>query len=418
MQGPEEDGPNAVADFLEADGLASQQVRDEDLPVYPAEGGVVGDLADLEMRWIGEGLRVAWKGPEGGDVKRGRPLLLESLVGALEVEGLPKGIERPLLSPEARLGRKGGVFLQGAVHALVAAILLRLAGLDELRGDPEGDPPDGETGETAQGVGGEGSSVVGADPVGEAVLAEEVLETAACQLGIDALETAALEEETRVGILDGERVAECPVAGPELAFEVGGPGGVGDVHGVGGRPGMGAPPPRFPRGDEVVLDEDAMDGINGGWGVELVLKDALDLGSPPAVAATNLEDPRHNGFGSEVRAGVRPVGAIFQPSESLLLVAFNPLVTGAPGDPVASAELGEGEEGAFGFQDETGAFSRHGSSLPRHGQLLSQGSHQCSVTVYHQPVINWIPSTQNVPYRAPNCRLAEDAELGRFLSGS
>jgi hypothetical protein len=372
MNGPEEDGPDAVSDLLETDGLAPEQMRDEDLLVSPAQGGVVGDLADLEMRWVGDGSWVAGEGPEGRDVEGGRPLLLESLVRALEVEGLPKGIERPLLGAKSRPGRESGVFLQGAVHALVPAILLRFAGLGELGGNAERDPPDGQTGETTQSIGGKGSSVVGADPVREAVFAEEMLEAAACELRIDALEAAALEEKSGVGILDGEGIAEGPIAGPELAFEVGGPGGIGRIHGIGRRPGMGATPTRLAGGDEVVLNQDAMDGIDGGCDFELILQDAPDLRRSPAVAAANLKDALDYGLGGQVRAGVRPVGAILEPGEALLLIALDPFVTRGARDAIAAAELGEGKEGAFGFQHETGAFSGHCSSLPRHGQLLSQ----------------------------------------------
>ena len=109
------------------------------------------------------------------------------------------------------------------------------------------------------------------------VSTEEMLEAAAGELRIDALEATALEEESGVGILDGEGVAERTVAGPELALEVGGPGRIGRIHGIGRRPGMGATAARLSGGDEVVLDAEAMDGVDGRWGVELVAKNALDL---------------------------------------------------------------------------------------------------------------------------------------------
>jgi hypothetical protein len=61
-------------------------------------------------------------------------------VRAFGVELVHEGIELCLLLQRAR--RAGGLFLQGQVHALVAAVLLRMAGLDALDGDAQPQPPD------------------------------------------------------------------------------------------------------------------------------------------------------------------------------------------------------------------------------------------------------------------------------------
>ena len=114
----------------------------------------------------------------------------------------------------------------------MTAILLGFAGLDELVSDAELDPPDGEAGKAAEGRGrGKGMAVIGADPLGESVVAEEEVEASAGLEGVETLEGTALEEESGVSILDGEGVAEGAVAGPEFALEIGGPGGIGGVHG-------------------------------------------------------------------------------------------------------------------------------------------------------------------------------------------
>jgi hypothetical protein len=120
-----------------------------------------------------------------------------------------------------------GVLLEVSVHAFVPGVLLGLTGLDELGSDAEPDPPDGELGEASEGGGGEGMTVVGADALGEAELAEEVAEAANGGLKIEAEHAAALEEEAGVAVLNGERKAEATVAGAKLALEVGAPGGVG-----------------------------------------------------------------------------------------------------------------------------------------------------------------------------------------------
>jgi hypothetical protein len=60
----------------------------------------------------------------------------------LVVVALDEVIELGLLLQEVFGGRLGGLQLQGQVHALVAAVLLRIAGLDPLDFDTEPEPPD------------------------------------------------------------------------------------------------------------------------------------------------------------------------------------------------------------------------------------------------------------------------------------
>lgn len=68
----EVDGPDAVADLLEADSLATEQVRHEDLAALPADRGILGDETDLEVRRIRERPRRRRKGPGRGSVPTGR----------------------------------------------------------------------------------------------------------------------------------------------------------------------------------------------------------------------------------------------------------------------------------------------------------------------------------------------------------
>lgn len=96
----------------------------------------------------------------------------------LVVVGLAEGIEATLLGAQIRLRRSGGLGLQGLVHALVCAVLLGLAGVDQFAADAETDPPDGQPGEPAQGIRGEGHAVVGSDAFGQSVRLEETPEGA------------------------------------------------------------------------------------------------------------------------------------------------------------------------------------------------------------------------------------------------
>jgi hypothetical protein len=90
-------------------------------------------------------------------------------VGPLFVEGMPEGMEAPLLSAAGRRGGPSRLGLQVAVHALVAPVLMRAGGLDELGANAELEPPDAELGEAAEGTGGKGLAIIGADALGEPV---------------------------------------------------------------------------------------------------------------------------------------------------------------------------------------------------------------------------------------------------------
>ena len=101
----------------------------------------------------------------------------EGLVRTFGVEFLDEVVEAGLLPQAVHPGRAGCLALERKVHALVTAVLPRLAGLDALDGDAEAQPPDRQLGEVEQGIGaGEGDAVVGADGGGQAALGEQVLE--------------------------------------------------------------------------------------------------------------------------------------------------------------------------------------------------------------------------------------------------
>ena len=72
--------------------------------------------------------------------------------------------------------RLGGFLLQGQMHPLVAAVLLRMPGLDALDGDAQAQPPYRELAQAEQGLRtGERHVVIGADCVGQAELVEDAL---------------------------------------------------------------------------------------------------------------------------------------------------------------------------------------------------------------------------------------------------
>ena len=77
--------------------------------------------------------------------------------------------------------------------------------------------PDAELREAAEGARGEGLAIVGADPLGEPVGAEEPLEDLLGGLEQRALEPLTGQEIAGVGVLDRERIAVAAVPEAELA---------------------------------------------------------------------------------------------------------------------------------------------------------------------------------------------------------
>ena len=207
---------------------------------------------------------------------------------------LPERVEPDLLLVVVCGGRPGGLGLQGPMHSLVAAVLLRMGRLDQLGEDPEPDPPDGEPRETPDGGGREGGSVVGADPSGQSVLAEEALEDGLCELVSRREEPADVEQVTREPIRDGKGVAVDAVPGLKVALVVGGPDLVGRGDGRGGAPRVVKSPSLPCRGHEAVPLEDVADG--GAWRQgrlrELLGEEPQQLlGSPVRVVPPGVQDP-------------------------------------------------------------------------------------------------------------------------------
>ena len=78
---------------------------------------------------------------------------MQSFMRTLLVEDVHELVEAGLLLEEVGGGRFRGLFFQGEMHAFVAAILLRMAGLDTLNANAEAKPPDGKFAEVEQSMG-------------------------------------------------------------------------------------------------------------------------------------------------------------------------------------------------------------------------------------------------------------------------
>src|SRR5690606_16707645 len=132
--------PDMVVGLLDADGLAGEDLAEIDLAPLVADATAGGDGDGFVVEGVvelGQAIIGAWRGP----VALGQTGHREGLMRALGVVDVDEVVEPALLLEEVRSGRFGGLQLEGEVHTLVTAILLRIARLDAFDGDAEPQPP-------------------------------------------------------------------------------------------------------------------------------------------------------------------------------------------------------------------------------------------------------------------------------------
>jgi len=121
------------------------------------------------LSWNGYcGLGDALVGLAGSGINFDRALHLQGFVRAFGIELHLEGVELSLLLQEVGAGGSGGFFLQRQVHALMAAVLLRVTGLYALNADAQSQPPDRQTREVEKTVGrSERHAVIGTNRLGQ-----------------------------------------------------------------------------------------------------------------------------------------------------------------------------------------------------------------------------------------------------------
>jgi hypothetical protein len=149
--------------FFDADGLAGEDRAEVNLFVPQTDAAAISDDNDLVVKGIidsGQSL----VGAGGRLIDLGRALHVQGLVRTFVVEDFDKVVEPGLLLKEVCSGGLGGFFLQGQMHALMAAVLLGMARPDPFNANTQPEPPDREFAQVEQGVGGsERNAVITAD---------------------------------------------------------------------------------------------------------------------------------------------------------------------------------------------------------------------------------------------------------------
>src|ERR1051325_7121099 len=203
-------------------------------------------------------------GPGRGGVDLSGTFHFERLVGPFGIELVDEAIELGLLLKEVGAGGTGGLLLEGEVHALMAAVPLRVAWVNAVDADAQAQPPDGELGEMKQATaGGEGHAVVGADGAGQAAFLKEALKGSEGGLFGVGLHGLAEQEKTGGVVGDGERVTVAFVGKHELTLVISAPEIIGaETLGKRGTGGAGSAADGV--SDEAVAIEDGVDGTAGG----------------------------------------------------------------------------------------------------------------------------------------------------------
>ena len=238
------DPPFAILRLFDRHRLADQRLADEDQVAGPFDHAVRAHpphRAIVRIVGLAQGSRI---GPVGGAIDRSRRGEVQGLVRPLVIIYDAETVEAQLLLGQRRRRRVGGFRLQGAVHALVAAVLLRLAGIDPFGTHAELDPPLRKLRQPARAGRGERRPVVRADRKRQPELAERRVEHRSHVLSVRPRHRLAAQKITAHRVADRQRIATLLVSGLKPALEVGAPHRVGPVRRQEGRRRRRTPPPR------------------------------------------------------------------------------------------------------------------------------------------------------------------------------
>src|ERR1700751_1647629 len=332
-----------------------------------------------------EGVAIVQRGGEVGQaevgsrtrrIDFGRTLHGKRLVWPFGVEFPDKVVETGLLLQAVHSGRSGCLFLQREMHALVAAVLLRVARPDALDGDAEAEPPHREFGEIEEAVRtGERHAIVGPDRLGQAALLEELLEGGDGEVFAGRFKGFAEQQKARGVVSDSQRKAVAAIAELELALEIGAPELV--WRGAGRERRAGRPVPRPPRDfDQAVPVEHGVDralGRNADVAVQSADQTLADLTrTPMGFLALRHDDQVLDLLRQLVGVANRPARTVGQGLETVFLVALEDLVAGLARNAKRATDLAH----RFAVQqlsDKPQALVHYRTLLPRHPRLPHKG---------------------------------------------
>src|SRR6266480_662863 len=227
------------------------------------------------------------------------------------------------------------------MHAFMAAILLRMAGLDSFNANPQPEPPDCQLAQVEQGMrGSEGHAVIAADVGGQAALLKKPLKHSKSVVFAGRRESFAGKQKTAGVIGDGQRVAVVMIAEQEFSLVVGAPQLVGLLpQRQSGS--LCTTTPATAAFDQTVAIQHRMDGAlgrnrNAGEPADQAL---ANLPSTPAgVLALHVQNIVLHLEGKLVSVTIGATTPIGQSLHSAVLVAIEDFVAGLARDPELPAK--------------------------------------------------------------------------------
>ena len=390
--------------FFDAHGLTGEDRAEVNLFAAQTDAPAVGDHDGFVVEGIvdvGQALVEA----RGRLIDLGRALHVQGFVRPFVVKDFGEFIEAGLLLQEVCGRGLGGFFLQGEMHAFVAAILLRMAGLDAFDTDSQPEPPDGELAQMEQRLGGsKRHTVIAADVGGQAALSKKPLKHSECVLFSGGGKSLTGEQKPAGVIGDRERIAILTIAEQEFAFVVGAPQLVGTLpHRQSRSLGTTAQPAAAL--DQAVAIQQGMDRAFGGDGnAGEPAHEALAefARTPSGVLALHIQDEVLHLEGKLIAVAIGATASVGQTLKATMLVAVEDLVAGLAGDPELSAELGHGLA-IEAASNELQSFVHHRTLLPRHHSLPIE-ERKC------YPCVRYVLS--------PMCQAAQPAQTLREFAAS
>src|SRR5258708_2176781 len=382
IEAAEEDwsGVDAVETIIgldDSDRLTDERLTEEDAAAKPFDLAVAAYPSHFMIGRI-----VGLTQPAG--IGAGRRLIVvcrcfeaKCLVRALLVEDPPELVETTLLSALIGCRRIGCLLLQRPVHSLMTAVLLRLTRLDPLRLHTGLDQLHREPAETAGGRRRKGRTVVGADHLRQADLAECRLQHRPDVLAIGLIDCLQPQNIATGEIAHSERIAAPTVLGQEPTFEVDTPDLVRQLcQGQRQKLRRTIAAPSSPPHQTMPIKHLGNRAARRPLLLSTVpLKPPLELlGTPCRMLCLQHKDRQLALFIDGIGMMMRRSAPVLEPRRTFRPVAINVFVAGLPAHSVTPTEVSHTQLPRQPFTDKLHSFVHLIGLFPSHRRLPRDGS--------------------------------------------
>src|ERR1700722_824331 len=328
-------------EFGDANQFADQRLGDEYALAFPHDLARAAHAPDLVIGIVAMLLDAIRHLPLRWRVDLVRRSLAERFMRPLFVVVSAEGVEAPLLLGRIRGRRARGLGLEGAMHALMAAILLRRGWMDEVRLDAELDPPRRQPRQAAGAGRAERRAVVATDRMRQSLAANRRRK--------DRLRSfdrwrhdPHLDQIATVAVGQRQRVDPAGVAGAEPTFEISRPLVIGGRNRRHRPPPVERPPAPLGRRDQPGPLEDITDRRSrrpAGLRSLMPQHHSQLARSQMREAPAQRNDRFRNGRLSAMRTLQWSPRMIHKPFRRMPLSPFAPLIERVPAYAVATAQI-------------------------------------------------------------------------------